>query len=294
MRFYNFSFKTLPSPNILQTSIQTEEITIDTTPLKNCNFNKMDIVLSFQDRFDPLNHGERNFKEGLIFSQLGTEVLTIDEIKKRMIDSRIINNCGSYSLDVTIRLNQNDESKFDLMVVQNLTLKSDANLNLRLTEEEVCSRGARGLRSFYESTNEESFTENPIPLYEIDESDDYVDYPVESTTEYDSDMKLDEIEKSLFGHESESVTENFNQNSEPLHQDPNQKLIVANEEEANSNSTNQIAMFATGGFILILIAIAIVIVILRKRKSRKTPSTEIDNNTLVYAGRQSVSAMSRK
>ena len=61
-------------------------------------------------------------------------------MQEQLIDERILKSCGHYLITIVIELERNDLEPFRFNVIENKPLKSDNELNLHFSDEDICKR----------------------------------------------------------------------------------------------------------------------------------------------------------
>ena len=61
-------------------------------------------------------------------------------LQEQLIDERILKSCGHYLITIVIELERNDLEPFRFNVIENKPLKSDNELNLHFSDEDICKR----------------------------------------------------------------------------------------------------------------------------------------------------------
>ena len=61
-------------------------------------------------------------------------------MQEQLIDERILKSCGHYLITIVIELERNDLEPFRFNVIENKPLKSDNDLNLHFSDEDICKR----------------------------------------------------------------------------------------------------------------------------------------------------------
>jgi hypothetical protein len=155
------SVDTFPNKESLGNVQETEnEIIFNTDGLKSCNFAKLKILFKIEQLNPDQKSGEETYKEGQRKGDLKEEIIKLEKIKEYLTSLKFLKSCGHYRITIVIEVERNNLEPFRFNVVENKALKSDNELNLHFSDEDICQRTGKSVNNDLKDLPSEQTEEN--------------------------------------------------------------------------------------------------------------------------------------